>query len=166
MSLAPAAAPAPEAIRAADCVNPVLTATREVFEMMLGATPRRTGLVFRGQSPLGCQVSGVVGITGRAVGTIVVCLPKAVALEVLKRMVGTESTEIDDKVCDAVGELTNMIAGSAKAKLTDLDLSIGLPNVISGTDYEVSFPTDVKPFCILFDSELGPFQIEVGFSAT
>lgn len=155
---------APEAARTADCVNPVLTATREVFERMLGCTPRRTGLVLRGDSPQGCHVSGVVCVTGGVSGSIVVRLPKPAALEVLKRMTGAEPVDITDEVRDAVGELTNMIAGAARSTLADLELDLSPPRVVSGEAEDVSYPADVQPFCILFESDLGPFQIEVGFS--
>ena len=154
----------PEAARTADCINPVLTATREVFERMLGCTPRRTGLVLRGESPQGWHVSAVVRVSGGAVGSIVVRLPRSVALEALKRMTGTEAVEIDDEVRDAVGELTNMIAGSARSTLADLALALSLPSVVVGEADDVVYPPEVQPFCILFDSELGPFQIEVGLS--
>jgi len=146
-------------------VNPVLSATRDVFEMMLGCTPKRTGLKIKEmQTCSQYAVSGVIGVTGRAVGTIVLCLPKQMAIDVLQRMVGTETDSITAEVCDAVGELTNMIAGAAKAQLAHLNLSLSLPNVVRGESYDVSYPSDVSPFCILFESELGPFVIEVGFS--
>lgn len=163
MSAAPAPA-APEAARTAECVNPVLTATREVFERMLGCTPRRTGLVLRNESPRGSHVSGVVCVSGGASGNIVVRLPRSAALEALKRMTGTEATEIDDQVRDAVGELTNMIAGSAKSALADRELVLSAPQVVAGEADDAAYAADAQPFCILFDSDLGSFQIEVGFS--
>src|ERR1700761_8020969 len=35
--------------RTVDCVNPVISATRNVFEMMLGCSPKRKGLMLKGQ---------------------------------------------------------------------------------------------------------------------
>jgi chemotaxis protein CheX len=148
----------------ADYVNPVIKATRDVFEMMLGCTPKRVGLRLKDDQPGTFAVSGVIGITGRAVGTIVFCMSEKMAKEVLKRMVGTEAPSINAEVCDAVGELTNMIAGAAKSQLAHLELSISLPNVISGDPHSVHYPSEIKPFIILFDSELGSFAIEAGFS--
>jgi len=146
-------------------VNPVLRASRDVFEMMLGCTPKRVGLKIKGEQTCSeYAVSGVIGVTGRAVGTIVLCLPKQMAIDVLQRMVGTDTDSITAEVCDAVGELTNMIAGAAKAQLAHLNLSLSLPNVVRGESYDVSYPSDISPFCILFESELGSFMIEIGFS--
>ena len=57
-----------------------------------------------------------------------------------------------------------MIAGSAKAQLAQLELSISIPNIVSGKDHTVHYPSDVKPLCIIFESDIGPFAVEVGFS--
>jgi chemotaxis protein CheX len=153
-----------DSARVADFINPVLGATRDVFEMMLGCTPKRVGLKLKEPCAAGGSVSGVIGITGGVVGTIGVRLPKQMAMDVLERMVGTKADAITPDVCDAVGELTNLIAGAAKSKLAHLNLSVSLPNVVSGEAFDVAYPSDVSPFCILFDSELGSFVIEAGFS--
>lgn len=148
----------------AEYINPVISATRTVFETMLGCTPTRTGLALKDdRSPL-YELSAVIGISGRTAGTIVVSLSQHAALQVLSRLVGVEATSINTEVCDAVGELTNMIAGSAKAQMERLQLSISIPNVVSGKDHEVHFPSNVRPICIQFSSEIGDFAILVGFS--
>lgn len=153
----------PESARVADFVNPVLRATREVFETMLGCTPKRVGLKIKDHVTSENSVSGLIGITGLTIGTISVRLPEDMAIEVLDRMTGTRADSVTPDVCDAVGELTNMIAGSAKAQLAHLDLSLSLPNVVTGS-FDVSYPTEVQPFCVLFESDLGPFVIEAGFT--
>jgi chemotaxis protein CheX len=153
------------AANTADYVNPVIQATQSVFEMMLGCTPRRTGLRLKRAPEPPPEVSGVIGISGRAAGTIIVGLPRQVAFGVLERMLGTVTHEINDEVCDAVGELTNMIAGAAKAKLSQFELSISLPSVVTGEGYLMHYPKNVHPFEIEFDSELGAFSIEVAFTA-
>jgi len=146
----------------AQFINPVLTATKSVFETMLGCVPKRTGLVLKDTQIPNHEVSAVIGITGRLTGTLVLSIRKETALCVLERMTGIEATDINADVCDAVGEITNMIAGAAKAKLEQLDLSISIPNIVSGTDHVVHYPTEVKPLCILFESEIGAFAVEVG----
>lgn len=148
----------------AEYINPVISATRSVFEMMLGCSPVRTGLYLKQEGAPYHEVSAVIGVSGRATGTIVVSLSTEAACNVLERMVGIEATEINREVCDAVGELTNMIAGSAKAQLARHELSISLPNVLSGKGHVVHFPSEVQPIVITFNSEIGPLVIEVGFS--
>lgn len=158
------AEPCRASVVTAEYVNPVISAARSVFEMMLECVPTRTGLRLRSTNAARHEISAVIGISGRAAGTIVVNLSQQAACEALKRMVGIETTEITRDVCDAVGELTNMIAGTAKAQLVKYELSISLPNVISGNDHTIHFPSEVQPMVIEFESEIGPFTIEVGFS--
>lgn len=158
------ASPARSSTLTAEYVNPVITATRSVFEMMLNCVPVRTGLRLRSADDQRHEMSAVIGITGKAAGTIVLNLSQHAACEVLERMVGIQATAINREVCDAVGELTNMIAGSAKAQLAKYELSMSLPNVISGSDHVIHFPSDVQPMIISFESEIGPLTIEVGFT--
>ncbi|QDT66962.1 chemotaxis protein CheX [Calycomorphotria hydatis] len=145
-------------------INPVLMSTKSVFETMLECTPKRTGLELKDSMQPHHEVSAVIGITGRLSGTLVLSLSRETSLAVLERMTGIEADEIDNDVCDAVGELTNMIAGAAKAKLAELDLSISIPNIVSGSNHVVHYPTNVQPICISFESEIGSFCVEVGFA--
>lgn len=149
----------------AEYINPVISATKNVFETMLDCTATRTGLMLKETMSPRHELSAVIGVTGKVAGTIVVSMSESAALGVLDRMVGIKAPEINTEVCDAVGELTNMIAGSAKAQLERLELSISIPNIVSGKNHNVHYPSNVQPICIVFDSEIGPFAIEVGFAA-
>ncbi|MCA9039859.1 MAG: chemotaxis protein CheX [Planctomycetaceae bacterium] len=146
------------------CINPVLSATKSVFEAMLGCTPIRKGIALKDSSRPRYEISAVIGITGRANGTIAVSLKASTAMEVLYRLVGIQADEMNAEVCDAVGELTNIIVGNAKAKMEELQLSISIPNIITSSGHNVHYPSKVHPICIEFDSEIGPFTIEVGFA--
>ncbi len=148
----------------AEYVNPLITATRSVFEMMLGCVPTRTGLRLKEPNEHSQDVSAVIGISGRVQGTIVVSLTRESACTVLERMIGDTETEVTPAVCDAVGELTNMIAGAAKAQLAKYELSISLPNVIAGHKYVMHSPSEVQPMILSFSSDIGPFWIEVAFT--
>ena len=62
---------------------------------------------------------------------------------------------MNSDVVDAIGELTNMIAGSAKAQLEPFQMSIGLPTVIVGSDNPISFPSKSPTINIPFESPIG-----------
>ncbi|HTN76535.1 MAG TPA: chemotaxis protein CheX, partial [Pirellulaceae bacterium] len=94
----------------------------------------------------------------------VVSLSKEVALKAASAMLMMEATEIDNDVIDAVGEIANMVAGSAKAELAEFELSISLPSVITGRGHEVRFPSNVTPICVPFDTEWGQLYLEVGLT--
>jgi len=103
-------------------------------------------------------------LSGRAVGTVVLNLPEKVALQVASIMLMTEMTTIDADVIDAIGELTNMIAGAAKAELEAYELMVSLANVITGLAHEVRFPSNVTPICVPFETPAGSVVLEVGLA--
>jgi len=105
-----------------------------------------------------------VGLSGRAVGTVVLSFSEPVALKAASTMLQTEATRINAEVLDAVGELTNIVAGGAKAQLEELDLMASLPSVITGRNHEVHFPSNVTPICIAFDTPWGKLSLEVGMA--
>jgi chemotaxis protein CheX len=143
-------------------INPFITSLVKTFKTMLDCDVVRGELKLKDSKTPCHEVSGIIGMSGSAVGTVVVSLSRDVALMSASRMLMMEATEIDDDVVDAVGEITNMVAGAAKAQLKEYSLSISLPNVITGRDYDVRFPSDVRPLTVLFSCPAGPLALEVG----
>jgi chemotaxis protein CheX len=145
-------------------INSFISSLDRTFRTMLDCD------VVRGQPALKLnlvpkhEISGVIGLSGKAVGTVVLSFSKDVAIKAASHMLMSEKTEINDEVLDAVGELTNMVAGAAKSQLVEYQLSVSLPNVITGSDHEVRFPSDVKPICVPFTTKWGSVALEVGFS--
>ena len=76
---------------------------------------RRGEIVLANTKKRHYPISGVIGLSGRAVGTVVINLSEEVALKAASVMLMTEMTSLNDDVLDAVGELANMIAGQAKS---------------------------------------------------
>jgi chemotaxis protein CheX len=149
----------------AEYINPFVNATVEAFDKMLGCQVHRGALTLKTSRGTNFDISGVIGLSGNAIGTVVLSFSKELALKAAGALLMTEMTEISDDVVDAVGELTNMVAGAAKSKLEELNLSISLPNVITGAGHEIRFPSEVTPICIPFESEWGPLTVEVGLTA-
>ena len=148
----------------AEHINPFLTSTIAAFETMLGcALTRGTPFVKKGSQPEH-EVSGVIGLSGQAKGTVVLGLGREAALSATEALLQERPPEINADVTDAVGELANIIAGSAKAKLESLQLSVSLPTVITGKGHCVEFPRHVTPICIPFESVWGPVTVEVGLT--
>jgi len=145
-------------------INPFLTSAISAFETMLGCTlTRGTPYLKDGRQPTH-EVSGIIGLSGKAQGTVVLGLDREAAISAAEALLDERPPEINGDVTDAVGELTNIIAGGAKAKLEELHLSVGLPTVITGKGHCVEFPSKVKPICIPFESKWGPVTIEVGLT--
>ena len=61
--------------------------------------------------------------------------------------------------------IANMITGCAKAKLEGHDVSISLPTVVSGQEYQLEHPRGSVTLEVPFSSELGDLIVSVTFSA-
>lgn len=146
----------------AEYINPFLTAAISAFDTMLGCTLTRGTLYVKNGSQPEHEVSGIIGLSGKAKGTVVLGLGREAALSAAETLLEERPPEINADVTDAVGELANIIAGSAKAKLENLSLSVSLPTVITGKGHCVEFPRQVTPICIPFESKWGPITVEVG----
>ena len=145
-------------------INPFISAVTNTFSMMAGCEVERGTPILK-RNPLPAHdISGVIGLSGKAIGAVVISLSKPLALKVASNMLMAEVSELDADVADAVGELTNMIAGSAKAELAEYQLEVSLPNVITGRDHEVHFPRNAEPLCVPFSSEWGELALEVGLT--
>ena len=147
-------------------INPFVKATINVFSTMVNCALERGPLQTRDSSAPLHEVSGIIGLTGRAAGTVVVSLSREVAIQTTGVMLGERPVSIDADVTDAVGEIANMIAGAAKRQLEELEMSVSLPSVICGKNHSLSFPTTATTIVIPFDSDWGPLSIEVGLIAT
>jgi chemotaxis protein CheX len=145
-------------------INPFLVSTIAVFDTMLKCPlVRGTPYVKTGSEP-SHEVSGVIGLSGKAQGTVVVGLGTEAALRLTESLLQERPPEINGDVIDAVGEVANIIAGQAKSQLEQMELSVSLPSVITGTSHSIQFPTKVTPICIPFDSAWGPITVEVGLT--
>ncbi len=145
-----------------ELINPFVAATQKVFATMLGATLTRGTVGIKHNHAPTHEVSGLIGLGGQLQGMVVVTVGRSTALRAAEVLLGSKPTEINGDVVDAMGELTNMIAGSAKTALEGYQLSIGLPTVICGRSHSISFPSGSPPLVIPFESELGAVCVEVG----
>jgi len=146
----------------AEYINPFLLAVANTFDTMLNCKVKRGEIALAKQGGCDYPVSGVIGLTGKAVGTVVINLSKDTAIKAASAMLMTEIEELNDDVTDAVGELANMVAGQAKADLAEFDMSVSLPNVITGEGHEICFPSNTQPITVPFESDFGPLQLVVG----
>ncbi|MCL2624934.1 MAG: chemotaxis protein CheX, partial [Planctomycetaceae bacterium] len=110
-------------------------------------------------------ISGIIGINGKqAVGTVVLTMSESVAYKAASTLLMVDVNEPNEDVMDAVGELTNMVAGATKAKLSRYNMSMGLPSVFHGNNCRIHFPANAHPLAIPFQSPWGALALEVGFT--
>jgi chemotaxis protein CheX len=147
----------------ASLINPFVNATVHVLGTMALVKPRvGTPYVKKDNAAKG-DVSGVIGFTGEANGTLSVSFDEGSILKIVSNMFGEAMTTLDDEVADAVGELTNMISGQARRELEEKGwiFEAATPSVITGKAHTIVHITNGPKIAIPFSMENGHFTVEV-----
>lgn len=145
-------------------INPFITSVQEVFKTMLATDIMVSRPVVKSADEAGADVSAVIGLSGDAIGSVVLSFPMLSAAKAASRFSGAEMTASHPDFADALGELANMVAGAAKARLNGLNVSISLPSVIVGREHVVSRLKNVPRLALPCDSPLGRFCVEVSLT--
>jgi len=150
----------------AEYINPFIESVSEVFENMLECTPEmgRARVAANEQEP--SDLVGIIGLSGTAQCTVAIRLPLPTALAIVGKMVGAKLESDDSAISDGVGELVNIIAGNAKAKLAGHSLSLSLPTVIRGSILKSSKLQGFEWLELPFSSSLGGFSLAISFKPT
>lgn len=131
-----------------------------VFDTMVGLKVAAK----KPSAPRAPEISGIIGISGDLVGSVHLAFDAASAKTVAGHFTGAGPDISDEELTDAIGELTNMVAGSGKASIQGKALSISLPTVIFGRDHHVETSKDTLVFEEVFVFEGGSFLLDVRLS--
>lgn len=115
--------------------------------------------------PLGA-ISGTIGITGEGIcGCLSLIFSKKLAQKIFSSMMmmDDDASIEDHELHDAVGELSNMVAGGAKAKLQEegIDFVIGLPTVVVGEAHHLEPPTKATTYIVPMEVSEETFYMEL-----
>lgn len=147
-------------------INPFIESVSNLFSTMLSATAERSGLALAKTAGGSYDITALIGMSGPARGSISMSFPNKTALAMVNRLLGTEVDKVDTMVTDAMAEMVNIVAGSAKKYLTRTDsrpIELSLPNVVKGKNFLVMFPSQSVWLEVPFESDLGPFALRVIF---
>jgi chemotaxis protein CheX len=149
----------------ADFINPFLSATVNVLEMMAFVKPVAGKPFLKKDKKASGDISGIIGLTGATKGVIVISLSKDAALKIVGGMLGETLTEMNSDISDAVGEITNMISGDARRVLAEKghNFEAGLPSVIVGPNHEIESMTTGATVAIPFTVDGAEFVVETAF---
>jgi len=150
----------------AEYINPFVESTGEVFTTMLSCAPSWGDIRLDVGDSGPFEISALIGLTGTAKGTVEMSFPDTTAVAICNRLIGQENSEVNEGVIDALGEMVNMVAGSAKAKFKGHKINISLPTVVRGKNHIVEHPKGSESLIIPFESELGDFIVRVSFATS
>ena len=129
----------------------------DVFTSMLKMDVERVALP--GDNHNSPVLTAAVHFVGSWKGALrIECTPEQ-TFEYTRRLLGVDlPTEVNEDVCDAFGELANMIGGNLKAVLPPV-VQLSMPSVVKGVDYAMRICHAVPACKLAFQSELGAFQV-------
>lgn len=153
------------AVAAAPQINvklivPFVNSVRAVFTTMIKVptTVQRPFLKTDTTTPY--DVTSIIGFSGDVVGSVVISMHQATAAKLVSSFAGMEIAPGTADYADAIGEIANMIAGSAKKDLGKA-ASITVPTVVFGTGHSVARLSDVPSVVIPVTTPVGDFAVEV-----
>ena len=144
----------------------IADATQEIFSsmIMLDVTPDEP--FQRDDSKLLNSVSGIIGLAGEMKGLLAIHLPDKAALDITTAFLGMNVEEVNEDVCDAIGELANMLGGSMKAILDPAGskIQLSMPSTIHGEEYAVDCLTNAESVTVPFTFNKQTFMVELQIS--
>ena len=114
------------------------------------------------------DVSGVIGLTGDAIGSLAISFSEDCICGIAGNMLGESFSHANKDVFDAVGEITNMISGVSRTHLEKETLTVwaGIPAVVYGKDHRVKHILNSPSIVIPFTTKYGSFFVDVCIKST
>lgn len=144
-------------------INPFLNGTLEVLEKMACIKPV-AGKPYVKTNDTACgDVSGIIGMTGDAIGSLALSFSEECIIYVANNMLGESHTEMNKEVLDTAGELTNIISGAARKLMEKDDLKVfaAIPTIVYGKQHMVRHIVSGPSIVLPFQTEKGTFVIDV-----
>ena len=151
---------------AAEFAQIISATAEEIFATMIFLDLTSGAPLTEGKEDLGCYVTAMIGLSGDFNAMLGVHCPAKVGMAIGSAMLGIELDEVDEDTKDALGEITNMLAGGMKESFAakEIDLQLAIPTTISGNSYKLSAPSGSNRIVIPFDIDAGQFFIDLKYS--
>jgi chemotaxis protein CheX len=128
-------------------VEELLAATRDVFKTMVFHDVETASPISDNAQRTGANVVGQVAFAGKTSGLVVFHSTLEGAKAITASMLGIDPINVNGELPDAIGELTNMIAGSFRNRMADVrgeTWAISVPTVTVGSDFYTKYVSDVQ----------------------
>jgi chemotaxis protein CheX len=109
-------------------------ATEEVFDTMLAT---HLELIPEPPSADDLDITAMVGLAGALCGVLTIRCNTRAGTSMASKMLGIDAETAAGQICDALGEICNMVAGNFKNKISGMGdgCMLSVPTVITGGDY-------------------------------
>ena len=141
-------------------VLPFINSTLNVFTSMVKIKPEIAKPRLKEGAGASFDVSGIIGFSGDILGSVVLSFQLQTARKLVASFVGSDVDPTSPDFADAIGELTNMVAGGAKKNL-GVNANITVPVVVIGAAHVIARLSGVPCIVIPCHTPDGDFAIEV-----
>jgi chemotaxis protein CheX len=144
-------------------VDAVNRASESVFSTMLGMAVEAQPPISEHELELLDGVVGLIGFTGKWVGTGILFCTDRFACHIGSAMLMHECKEINADVLDGIGEMANMILGNFKESMESRTgpLSLSVPTVVYGKNFSTRTPLQAPWVIVPFHLGEDVFQVRV-----
>ncbi len=148
-----------------EVARPFIKAVVDVLRTMAGIDAVVGKPYTKNDNSAAGDVSAIVGVTGDKKGSISVTFTRSCAIALVKGMLGDDIQDVLQDTQDAVGEVTNMVSGQARAGLVDLGITLqgSTPTVIVGAGHTIRHISACTVIAIPFTTPHGNFTVEFCF---
>jgi chemotaxis protein CheX len=111
----------------------------------------------------GWDLTGLVGLAGQAQGVIAIRLTQSLIAGLLAGSGVAAGGDEERRQLEGglVGEITNIIAGSAISAINGLDIQIAPPVVVRGPNHKIGWPAIAPVVALTFALPSGGFEVDL-----
>ena len=105
-------------------VNPFIEGTLHILDTTAFVKVKpETPFLKKDRKALG-DISGLLEISGDLSGSAAISFSEKSILGIVSAMFGEDMTQINEEITDAVGEISNMVAGHVTTKIAEMDKKV------------------------------------------
>ena len=145
-------------------LTPFINSTKHVLKTMASIDAEYKELYFPSDFRIFGDVSGIIGLSGKAEGTAVITFYWDLARKVISQMMRVTEDQINAEfIHDGVGELINMISGFSKKSFIGkpYHFELSIPTVVMGSGHQIGHPEEASIALVIFDVENKSFALQV-----
>ncbi len=125
-----------------DISKDITDATKTLFQTMIMMDLKYNNVSLADETHIKTDIASLVSFMGKYHGIVGLFCSRNLSLKIASSMLMEEMTDFTTEVIDAVGEISNMIAGNVKTKITANygEMNLSIPMVIVGGDTKSTTP--------------------------
>jgi chemotaxis protein CheX len=127
-------------------IGNLVQSTQDVFERMVFRSVTAQTPIHGQTTRPRSNVVALVGFAGETSGLVAFYSTLEAAREIAGAMLGVSPADVDGDMPDAIGEVSNMIAGAFRSRLAEAgtQCAISVPTVTTGSDFHTRCVSQVQ----------------------